>query len=172
MAIKCIKGLAAASAVAFWAGAAGAESVPGGPAEGYTVVSIPERLTLGAVFADAAPEMQTTFLILLMSTVAAVVIWAMSLSKVGQADAKGLAGALGRLRIVRSGATPLGLLGASYVLFSMFLGIANVRPTPTLAVMAPGWAEAALAVMLGLLATFVAVVCERHLEGAIRRAAA
>jgi biopolymer transport protein ExbB/TolQ len=38
--------------------------------------------------------------------------------------------------------------------------------------MAPGWAEAALAVMLGLLATFVAVVCERHLEGKIRRAAA
>jgi hypothetical protein len=36
--------------------------------------------------------------------------------------------------------------------------------------MAPGWAEAALAVMLGLLATTVAVVCERHLEGRIRRA--
>jgi hypothetical protein len=40
------------------------------------------------------------------------------------------------------------------------------------AVLAPGWAEAAMAVMLGLLATTVAVLCERHLEGRIRRAAA
>ena len=83
-----------------------------------------------------------------------------------------LAGALGRLRIVRSGATPLGLLAASYIIFSGFLGMANVRPAPTLTVLAPGLAEAALAVMLGLLATVIAVVCERHLEGRIRRAAA
>ena len=131
-----------------------------------------ERLTVGRVFADAAPEVQLVFALLLISTVAALAVWAMSVPKVGQADAKGLAGALGRLRIVRSGATPLGLLAASYILFSGFLGMANVRPAPTVSVLAPGWAEAALAVMLGLLATFVAVICERHLEGRIRRAAA
>ena len=47
-----------------------------------------------------------------------------------------------------------------------------MRPAPSISVMAPGWAEAALAVMLGLLATTIAVTCERHLEARIRRAAA
>ncbi len=149
------------------AGAAGAQPEPG-----YTVVPVADRLTIVKVFGDASMEVQAAFAILLISTVAALAVWATSLPKVGQADAKGLAGALGRLRIVRSGAMPLGFLAASYILFSGFLGISNVRPAPTITVMAPGWAEAALAVMLGLLATTVAVVCERHLEGRIRRAAA
>lgn len=163
-----------ASAMAV-AGAAAAQApavAQGGPEPTYAVVPPSERLTILGVFADASLEMKLVFAILLISVVAAVVVWATSLPKVGKADAKGLAGALGRLRIVRSAATPLGLLGASYVLFSGFLGISNVRPAPTITVMAPGWAEAALAVMLGLLATTVAVACERHLEARIRRAAA
>ena len=158
--------------VALACGSAAADTMASGPAEGMTVVPPDERLTVGGVFADASLEMQVIFAILAVSVLASLVIWAMSLPKVGKADAKGLAGALGRLRIVRSGASPLGLLGAAYVLFSGFLGMANVRPAPSITVMAPGWAEAALAVMLGLLATTVAVVCERHLEGRIRRAAA
>ena len=143
-----------------------------GGASAQAVVPEADRLTMGGVFADAAPEVQLVFALLLISTVAALAIWAMSLRKVGQADAKGLAGALGRLRIVRSAATPLGLLAASYIIFSGFLGMANVRPAPTLTVLAPGLAEAALAVMRGLLATVITVVCERHLEGRIRQAAA
>ena len=141
-------------------------------AAAYSVVPPAQRLTVAGVFADAAVEVQVVFLLLLASVIAALAVWALSLGKVGQADAKGLAGALGRLRIVRSAATPLGCLAASYTLFSGFIGLANVRPAPTITVLAPGWAEAALAVMLGLLATTVAVACERHLEGRIRRAAA
>lgn len=148
------------------AGAAAAQDA------GYTVVPPADRLTVGGVFADASPEMKAVLALLLAASVAAVVVWAMSLGKVGKADAKGLAGALGRLRIVRSAGVPLGCLGAAYVMFASFLGISNVRPTPDLTVMAPGLAEATLAVMLGLLATTVAVICERHLEGRIRRAAA
>ena len=155
----------------FWAAMVGGTLSAGG-ASAQAVVPEAERLTMGGVFADAAPEVQLVFALLLISTVAALAIWAMSLRKVGQADARGLAGALGRLRIVRSGATPLGLLAASYTLFAGFLGVANARPAPSFTVLAPGLAEAALAVMLGLLATFVAVICERHLEGRIRRAAA
>ena len=120
----------------------------------------------------SAPEVQLVFGLLVLAVGVAVVTWAMSLRKVGTADAKGLAGALGRLRIVRSAATPLGLLGASYTLFAGFMGIANVRPAPSISILAPGWAEAALAVMLGLLATTIAVACERHLEARVRRAAA
>lgn len=138
----------------------------------YTVVPVAERLTVGAVFNDAAPEMKVIMALLLIATVISLVVWAMSLGKVGKGDAKGLAGALGRLRIARSAGVPLGFLGAAYVMFSSFLGISNVRPAPSLTVLAPGLAEATLAIVLGLLATTVAVVCERHLEGRIRRAAA
>ena len=152
------------------AGAAAAQ--PAAEAAAFTLVPPAERLTVGRVFADAAPEVQLVFALLLVSVLTALAVWAMSLPKVGKGDAKGLAGALGRLRVLRSVASPLGLLGASYTLFSGFLGMANVRPAPSISVMAPGWAEAALAVMLGLLATTIAVVCERHLEARIRRAAA
>ncbi len=177
MTIKVLKRLSIATAAAVMSAGvaraqATAEVVQAGPAVGYAVVPVSERLTIGGVFADASLEMKLAFVILLISTLAALAVWTSSLPKVGQADAKGLAGALGRLRIVRSGALPFGCLAASYILFSGFLGISNVRPAPSITVMAPGWAEAALAVMLGLLATTVAVVCERHLEGRIRRAAA
>ncbi|MEW5685797.1 MAG: hypothetical protein AB1942_12840 [Pseudomonadota bacterium] len=161
-----LKTLAPAAGLVLAAGAARAQEAA------YTLVPPAERLTFGDVFADASLIVQAVFAALIVSAVASVVIWAMSLGKVGKADAKGLAAALGRLKIVRAAGTPLGALTAAYVLLSGFIGIANVRPTPTMAVMAPGWAEAALAVMLGLLATTVGVLCERHLEAQIRRAAA
>jgi hypothetical protein len=154
------------------AGAAEAATVAAGPAKGYALAPVGDRLTFAGVIADAAPEVKTVMALLALGALASIATWALSLGKVGQADAKGLAGALGRLRIVRSGGAPLGALAASYTLLMGFIGMANVRPTPTVAVLAPGWAEAAMAVMLGLLATTVAVLCERHLEGRIRRAAA
>lgn len=162
-----------------WTGVLGglATAMAGGAAwaqtqAAYTVVSASERLTVGGVFADAAVEMKLVMLLLLAAAGASVAVWGLSLGKVGKADAKGLAGALARLRIVRSAGVPLGCLAAAYVMFASFIGISNVRPAPSLTVVAPGLAEATLAIMLGLLATTVAVVCERHLEGRIRRAAA
>ncbi|WP_068876272.1 MULTISPECIES: hypothetical protein [unclassified Phenylobacterium] len=160
-------GALGAVAAALTGGAAWAQAQPA-----YTVVPASERLTVGGVFADASVEMKLVMLLLLAAAAASVVVWGMSLGKVGKADAKGLAGALGRLRIVRSAGVPLGCLAAAYVMFASFIGISNVRPVPSLTVMAPGLAEATLAIMLGLLATTVAVICERHLEGRIRRAAA
>lgn len=155
------------------AAAQSAVYVPGeAPPATFTVVPDDQRLTVAGVIADAAPEVQAMMAILVVATLASAAVWATSLGKVGRGDARGLAGALGRLRIVRSGATPLGFLTAAYVMFGGFLATANVRPAPSLTVMAPGFAEATLAVMLGLLATTVAVVCERHLEGRIRQAAA
>lgn len=138
----------------------------------YQVVPPAERLTVGGVWADASLEVQLMMAVMALGVLASLAVWALSLRKVGGGDAKGLASALGRLRIVRSGAMPFGVFTAFYVLFAMFIGIANVRPVPTLSILAPGFAEATLAMMLGLLATAVAVICERHLEGRIRRAAA
>jgi hypothetical protein len=170
-----MKTLALAGALALMGAAAQAQApakCAGCSEEGLTTVPPAQRLTVGDVFANAAPEVQAVFAILLVATLAALAVWAMSLGKVGEGDARGLAGALGRLKIVRSAGIPLGALAASYILFAGFLGIANVRPAPSITVMAPGWAEAAMAVMLGLLATTVGVLCERHLEARIRRAAA
>lgn len=129
-------------------------------------------LTLGDVLLNAAVPVQVVMIGLIVAAVMSLGLWGAGLAKVGKGDAKGLAGALGRLRIVRSAGAPLGALAASFTLMSGFVGLANVSPQPSLAVLAPGWAEAALAVMLGLLATSVAVICERHLESRIRRAAA
>lgn len=139
------------------------------PATGYTAVPPAERLTVGRVFADASTEVQAMLALMILAAVAAVAVWGMSLGKA--ADPRAAATALGRLRIVRSGAAPLGFLTASYVLFAGFIGIANVRPTPSLTVLAPGYAEATLAIMLGLLASALAVIGERHLEARIRQAA-
>lgn len=144
----------------------------GQPDPGYTLVPPAERLTFGGVVADASPQVQLLMALLAFGAAAAVAVWGLSLGQVGRGDVKGAATALARLKIVRSGAPPLGFLTAAYVLFCSFIAIANVRPAPSLTVMAPGFAEAMLAVMLGLLASAVAVICERHLEGRIRRAAA
>src|SRR4051812_4445017 len=97
--------------VGFWTALMGAGLAAGAavarPGTGYAVVPPAERLTVGRVFANAAPEVQVVFAILLISVLAVVAIWAISLPKVAKGDAPGLAGALGRLRIVRSAATPL-----------------------------------------------------------------
>lgn len=142
----------------------------GQPDPGYAVVPMEQRLTVLGVIGDAAVEVQAMLALLIAGAVGSLAVWAVSLGKVS--DARRAVAALGRLRIVRSGAAPLGFATASYVLLSGFIGISNVRPTPSLTVMAPGFAEATLAVMLGLLASAVAVICERHLEARIRRAAA
>jgi len=138
----------------------------------YTVVPAAERLTFGAIFADAALPVQTVMALLIAGALAAVAVWAFALPQVGKGEAARLSLALGRLKIVRSSGFLLGALAASYTMLGGFVALANVRPTPSAAIMAPGWAEAALAVMLGLLASAVAVICERHLEARIRTAAA
>ena len=149
-----------------FAGAATAQ-----PAAAYSVLPLAERLTLANVAMNAAPPVQLVMALLILGVAASVVVWGSSLPKVGAGDAKALAAALGRLRIVRCVGIPLGALAGSYALLRLFIGIANVRPSPSLGALAPGLAEAVLALMLGLCATSVAALCERHLETRIRCAA-
>ena len=137
-----------------------------------TLAPAAERLSLSGVFTDAALINQALMALLILGAVASIVIWALALPQVNRADARGLAGSLGRLRVIRSAAALLGFFAAAYTLLNLFIGIANVRPAPSLTMLAPGFAEATLAVMLGLFAAAVAVVAERHLEARVRRAAA
>lgn len=135
---------------------------------GYTVVPVAERLTVGGVFADASVEMKLLMLVLIAGLAGALVRWGMGLGRLKDADAGGVAAAVGFLRTVGGGGALLGFAGAAYVLLAGFMGVANVRPTPTFTVMAPGFAEAALAALLGLLASAVGVMCAKHLEGRLR----
>jgi hypothetical protein len=139
---------------------------------GYSVVPPAERLTFAGVFADADIVVQTMMTLMIGGAIAALVIWGLSLAKVGKGDAKAVAGALGWLKIIRCAGGPLGVLTAGYTLLGGFIALSNVRPAPTISIMAPGWAEAALALVLGMLATTVGVICERSLEARVRRAAA
>lgn len=122
-------------------------------------------LTLGGVFGDAALEVQVVMGGLILSGITAVVVWALALGRTRHGGLNASPTGLTFLKAV-SGAAPLfGLAAAAYTLLMSALGLANVRPTPSLAVIAPGLAEALLSVFLGLLAAAVATTLRRHLEG-------
>ena len=58
---------------------------------------------------------------------------------------------------------------AAFVLLNGFIGIANVGVSVPMAVLAPGFAEAALLVVLGLVAGVVGVICHWIIEARIDR---
>lgn len=128
------------------------------------VVPTAARLTGMDIFANAHPIVQVVFAGLLISTVAAVAIWGVQLSRLGKRRSDGLAGAVAFLSALSAAGPMIGFFGAAYDLLDMFIGIANVRPTPSLSILAPGLAEAALCVCLGLLAAAVAAIAHRHLK--------
>lgn len=138
----------------------------------YTVVPVDQRLQFGDVFADASILNQAIMGGLTIAALTALIVWSVGLRNLSGADAKRLAKDLGALKAIRSAAPLIGLFGASYTLLSAFIGVANVRPSPSFTVLAPGYAEATLQVMLGLLAASIAALLERHLESRLRAAAA
>ena len=58
----------------------------------------------------------------------------------------------------------LGLAAAAYGLMDACIGLANVRPVPSLAILAPGLAEAFFCIMLGALASAIAHAGAKHLK--------
>lgn len=63
-----------------------------------------------------------------------------------------------------------GCLAAANVIFGMTLGMSNVAVPPSLKELAPGFAEAALALMFGIKSGVVAAVANAIVEGRIDRA--
>lgn len=104
-----------------------------------------DRLTVGGIFGDAAAPVQVIALLLAVAIVAAPVLLVLRRPAALSALAKGAP-----------------LLAGAASLFSMLagaVGIANSEAVPSLTVLAPGFAEMLFLVVLGLLATFSAVVC-------------
>jgi hypothetical protein len=120
----------------------------------------PSTLTIVDVFTHAKPIVMLVFagLILAMAYAAFLYIGGMATRR-GERP-RGLA----FLAALAGGGPLIGLFGAAYGILDMCIGIANVRPAPTMTVLAPGYAEAALSVSLGLLAGAIAVIGHRHLR--------
>lgn len=131
-----------------------------------------ERLSLGQVFMDASRLNQGVMLVLLVMAAAAVVLWGLGLGRSLSAQPSRSVAGLRYLKGMWVGALLLGLFGGSFTLLCGFMGLANVRPTPALAVLAPGYAEAMFQVMLGLAAATLAVICHQDLDARLRRLAA
>ncbi len=104
-----------------------------------------DRLTVGDVFGNAAGPVQLIILLLAAAIIAAPVLLVIRRPAALSALAKG---------------TPLLAAAASlFTLLAGAVGIANSPVVPSLTVQAPGLAEMLFLMVLGLLATFSAVVC-------------
>lgn len=123
------------------------------------------RLTLSDVFADADESMKALMILLIAAALIAVVLTGLKV-----AGGRRLAGGSAFVSALRLGGPLLGLLGAVFVLLSGFVGLANAGAPVPMPVLAPGFAEAALLFLLGLLAGVVGVVCHWIIEARIDRA--
>ena len=138
---------------------------------GLTLASIPglasaaPRLTLSDVFGDADEVMKALMILLLAAAVIAIVVTGMKM-----AGGKRLPGGSAFVSALRLGGPLLGLLGAVFVLLNGFVGIANAGGPVPMPVLAPGFAEAALLFLLGLVAGVVGVTCHWIIEARIDRA--
>lgn len=102
-------------------------------------------LTVLGVFGAAAAPVQLIALLLLAAVIAAPILLAL-----------GRPSALGALA---KGSPLLALAAGLYTLLASTVGVANSPAVPPLTVLAPGLAEVLFMLVLGLLATFSAVVC-------------
>jgi hypothetical protein len=100
-------------------------------------------LTLLGIFANAAAPVQVIAFLLVAGLIGAPVLAAV------RPDSRWITA-------LNKSALPLGFAAAAYTLLSGAVGIANLGATPSLAILAPGLAEALMMAMLGLLTAGVA----------------
>jgi len=126
-----------------------------------SVVAPADRLTLGGVLLDAKPLVKLVFAGLVIAILYAAFVYIRCLTARRDAPASGAT----FLSALAAGGPLIGFFGAAYGLADMCIGIANVRPAPSMTVLAPGFAEAGFCATLGLLAGAIAVIGSRHLTG-------
>lgn len=122
------------------------------------------RLTLSGVFADADETMKFLMIALVAASLAAIVVTTFKL-----ASGRRLSGGSAFVSALRLGGPLIGLVGAAFVLLMGFIGIANVAEPVPMSVLAPGYAEAAMLFLLGLIAGVVGVICHWIIEARIDR---
>ena len=134
------------------------------PDPAFSVVPLAQRLTLLRIFANASWPVKLVLWSLVAAILAAAVTWILQLAKLGQRRSDGVAGAVAFLSALSAAGLRIGLFGAAWCMLNSFIGMANVRPSPSLGVLAPGFAEATLAICLGLAASAIAAIAHRHLK--------
>jgi hypothetical protein len=158
------------SNIASRAGLAAATLILAAPAfaadTAVTPVAPEHLLTLGGVVTHAKPLIMLMFAGLAAAIAYAAFVYIRGVIAPKTERPSGLA----FLWALAAGGPLIGLFGASYGLLDMSIGIANTRPEATLTMLAPGYAEAALCVCLGLLAGAIAVIGHRHLTGRLEAA--
>lgn len=138
---------------------------------GLMLASIPiaavaePRLTLVSVFFDADETMKFLMAALMAASLGAIIVTGLKL-----ASGRHLNGGSAFVSALRLGGPLIGLVGAASVVLMGFIGIANSGGPVPMPVMAPGFAEAALLFLLGLIAGVVGVVCHWIIESRIDRA--
>ena len=119
-------------------------------------------MTPTTIFFDAAPSMKLLMILLLVASVAAITVTARKLM-----SGRHLTGGSAFLSALRLGGPLIGLLGAAFNGLMMFIGLAQ-GPQP-FEVLAPGLAEVAFLVFLGLFSGVVGVICHWAVEARIDR---
>jgi hypothetical protein len=125
----------------------------------YQPVPVDQRLSLLGILAHAKPVVEVFLFLMFVMLIAAVVVWVLQLT--GRRDPTRTENVLSA---VLTAAPLFGLTAAAYGLMDMSIGIANVRPAPDLTILAPGFAEAGLCILLGLLAASLAAAFRAHLR--------
>lgn len=131
---------------------------------GAAEASVAPRLTGFGVLANATPVVQAIMLLLVAASLTAVALWGLQAAQGDRAGPVRKAKRLAMLSAISGSAPLFGLAAASYTLLNGCIGLSNVRPTPDLATVAPGLAEAMMATMLGLLAAAIAAAARRVLD--------
>ena len=129
-----------------------------------TPVPPEDRLTVMGVFMDADPVVKLVLAGLVIAAVAALVIWLVQLGRRTPS-----ARAMTFLSVWSRSAVLVGLFGGAYTLMNSALALSNLRPAPTISVVAPGLAETLLSIMLGLLGAAIATMGHRHLQARLVR---
>ncbi len=122
------------------------------------------RITLATVFFDADETMQFLMIALVAASLASIMVTGLKL-----ASGKRLNGGSAFVSALRLGGPLIGLVGAAFNLLMGFIGMANVGEPVPMAVLAPGFAEAALLFLLGLMAGVIGVICHWIIEARIDR---
>ena len=120
-------------------------------------------LTPVTIFFEAALPMQIIIVALVVAAIAAVVVTVRKVT-----SGPHLTGGSTYLSALRLGAPLLGLLGAAFNGLMMFVGLARFGNQP-MNVLAPGLAEAAFLVVMGLVVGVVAVICHWIVEARVDR---
>jgi hypothetical protein len=134
----------------------------------FTKIPTTDRLTLVGVYSESAPVMKLMLSGLAVAAAIALTIWLIQFVRLHQRKVDGAGSAIAYLSGQAAAAPLFGLLGMSYGLVSICVGITNKRPGPDLIALAPGLAEAFLSLTLGILAAGIATVACHHLKARLQ----